>query len=172
MKKRGIIIKGNFIGSLDGKIVTMERPSNERWQNTNYNGFYRIHVHKVLLLQLYDGTFGGTIVNFIGTAHDSRLASVLNVDEALSHLDPSFLITGDSAFATSPRVVRSLTREDHSMAPPELRSNLADCMEILSILHVSAEWGVGGVENVFHILQEPLPADDMCFGSIVWNLSL
>lgn len=88
------VITGNFIGSLDGKIVEMERPCDFDWQEANYNGFYRQHSRKILLLQLFDGTYGAAVVNFIGTGHDSRLAGVLNLEKLMQHLHPSFIVAG------------------------------------------------------------------------------
>lgn len=171
-EKQGVTIPGNFIGALDGKIVESERPSDHRWQNTIYNGYYCVHAKKVLLLQLFDGTYGSAVINFIGSAHDSKLASKLKVAEMMSHLDSSFCIVGDSAFATSPRVVRSLTDAELRSIPQNELSMYRGIGEIFKTLRVSAEWGVGAVTKTFQVLEKPLPADDICYGKIIWEICL
>jgi hypothetical protein len=62
---QGINIAGNFIGTLDGKIVDRERPNDDQWQHTNHNGKSGTTATKVLLLQLFNGTYGAAVVNFI-----------------------------------------------------------------------------------------------------------
>ncbi len=74
MCRRNLHVTGDFIGAVDGKIVGRERPGNEAWQEANYNGKANAHAAKVLLIQLFDGTYGPSIFNFVGSAHDSRLS--------------------------------------------------------------------------------------------------
>ena len=103
------MLTGDFIGVMDGSILGRERPSDDAWQRANYNGKSNRDAMKVLLVQLFDGTFAAAVVNFPGGGHDAKLASFLNVGEAMQHLHPRFKLACDTAFATSSRVVQPLS---------------------------------------------------------------
>ncbi len=51
-------------------------------------------------------------------------------------------------------------------------SETVTAASLLSLLWECSEWGIGGVENTFQILQEALPADDLAFGWMVWETCL
>jgi len=107
-EKREYSCPGDFIGFLDGTIKDRERPCDDVWQKANYNGKTKSHAYKVLLVQLFDGCFAHCVVNFLGSVGDGRLCYYLDVEQGMSHLPANFKIAGDTAFATSPRVVRPL----------------------------------------------------------------
>jgi len=96
--RKGVLIKGNFIGALDGAIVSRQRPANDDWQQTNYNGKSNEVSAKMMFLTLFDGTIGAMVVNFIGSAHDSKIAAWMQLFEEMRNLDPSFVIAGKWIF--------------------------------------------------------------------------
>ncbi len=167
--RRGITLCGDFIGAVDGKIAWRERPGDDDWQNTNYNGKSNSHAAKILLVQLFDGTYSSSVVNYIGSAHDSRLASWLNFQEVMEHLPSNFVLAGDTAFGTSTRLIRPLSETEYATVGMNWHQ-LADCATILSKLRISSEWGVGAMVNTWRILRVPLPADDLNYGSMLWEL--
>ena len=74
-RKRGQYLPGNFIGAIDGSIIWQERSGDENWQQMNYNRKSCTLAAKILVIQLFDGTYGPSVLNYIGSAHDSKLAT-------------------------------------------------------------------------------------------------
>ncbi len=111
LRKRWFYIPVNFIGAIDGLIIQQEWSGNENWQHTNKNG-KSCTAAKILVIQLFDGTYGPSVLNYIGSAHDSKLASLLNINMLLAHLHPTFMLCADSAFRTSSQVVCPLTERE------------------------------------------------------------
>ena len=172
LRKRGVYLPGNIIGVIDGSIIQREQSGDENWQHTNHNGKSNSAAAKILLIQLFDGTYGPAVLNYIGSAHDAKLASLLNINSMLSHLHPTFMLISDSAFGTSSRVVCPMTEGEMRSLNSVQLSEAATAASLLSLLRECSEWGIGGVENTFQILREALPADDLAFGWMVWETCL
>ena len=149
----------NVIAMMDGWLVETERPGDDATQRANFNGKDRRHGKKNLAVFLPDGTIADCILNKPGATHDASLASSLNLETRMRHLPPEYAVAGDTAFATSPRVVRPLSRSEQ---PTDLRalSEILGQMAALSGVRVAAEWGIGTITKVWRILHVPLPADD------------
>tara|TARA_R110002050_G_scaffold264350_1_gene405014 strand:+ start:1495 stop:2610 length:1116 start_codon:yes stop_codon:yes gene_type:complete len=169
----GYEIAGCIIGAIDGKIGDRERPGDDAWQQTNYNGKSNAHAAKGLVIQLFDGTYGASVVNFIGLAHDSKITTWLDLCDVMSHLPPEYVIAGDTAFGTSSRLIRPLSMVEYTREMTiEQISLLSDCCKVLSSLRISSEWGIGALTNTFRIFQEKLPADDIIYGGELWELCM
>jgi hypothetical protein len=90
--RHNVEVPGHFIGALDGSAIARERPEDDAWQQTNHNSKIG-DAMKVLLVCLFDGTYGGAILNFIGTGHDSKLCCWLSVSHEMRHLNPAFMVS-------------------------------------------------------------------------------
>ncbi len=91
--------------------------------------------------------------------------------DEMSHLPPSYVLAGDTAFGTSVRMVRPLSVVEYSKnLTEEERRKAQESCSLLSKLRIASEWGVGSISNTFRILNTPLPIDDLQFGSEVWEL--
>ena len=67
----------------------------------------------------------------------------------MNHLDPSFVIAGDTAFGTnSPYMIHPLSEDEYIGDMNEL-SSYATAAMIVSSLWIASEWGVGAAPKVF-----------------------
>ena len=169
-KHRGIWISGAFIGAIDGTILWRERPIDDHWQHTNYNGKVCMPASKQLYVQLFDGTITAALVNFVGLMHDAKMCSILRLHEAMQHLPADFVVAADSAFGTSARIVHSLTETEYQSLSPADSARYAECANVLSVLRVTSEWAVGGPREVFQVLSNKVASDDLDVGWIIWEV--
>jgi hypothetical protein len=170
-KKKDYLITANVIGLIDGSILNRERPNDDAWQKTNYNAKSNNIAAKILIVQLFDGNYAAAVLNYIGSGHDARLCSWLNLSHQMNHLDLSFIIAGDTAFGTSPRMIRPLSEDEYVGDTNEISSYTTASM-ILSSFRIASEWGIGSIQKTFQILKKSLPIDDLEFGWIVWEVCL
>jgi hypothetical protein len=164
--------RGNFIGFLDGSIRLRERPDDDAWQEENRNGKSKTHAIKILLVQLLDGCFAPSAVNFLGTSHDSKIMKSLKLDRLMAHLPPDFILAGDTAFGSTSRIIRPLSETETSGISVHERSLVSSAASLLSCLRIGSEWSVGGPLQCFPLLNSPVPADDLDCGSLRWQLCL
>ena len=88
---------------------------------------------KILVVQLFDGNFAVAILNYIGSGHDAQLCSWLNLSNQMNHLDPSFVIAGNTAFGTSPHMVCPLSEDEYVGDINELSSYATTAMIVSSL---------------------------------------
>lgn len=147
-----------FIGFADGEIKALENPSDYAFQESNYNGYYRVAATKArissgssahccmqdLYLFLSDGCIAAATVNGVGTWHDSRFEFLLDIDGLLHHLPPEYLIAVDTAFPGSARKIRGLSETELGTFSLQDQAKARTAHEYLAKLRVAAEWGIGG----------------------------
>ena len=169
---RGNVMEGSFIGFLDGSIRPRERPGDDAWQEENCNGKSKKHAMKVLLIQLFDGCYANSAVNFVGTAHDAKIFRSLKLPSLMSHLSSKFVLAGDTAFASSPRIVRPLSSTELSQFSLEECSIIEAASSVLASVRIGGEWCIGGLLQLWALLKAPVPADDLVSGAIRWQLGI
>lgn len=109
---------------------------------------------------LSDGCVAMASLNGVGSWHDARVDTLMQIDHRLRHLDPRFVIAVDTGFASSERKIRVLNEVELS------KLSLADAVrartagEYLTRLRIAAEWGIAGLHKAWHILVLRGYADD------------
>jgi hypothetical protein len=147
------------IGVKDGKVFRMEEPTANQflW----LDGKTSRHGHRAVIIWLWDGTIALAGIHFAAGRNDGYVDLSLQLQEHMEHLDPKFYIISDSGFEGNSRVLRAVTSNDYNRLTPEEQDEYNSVIgKVFRRLRSSTEWGNGGLEKAFRVLQSPAPADD------------
>lgn len=165
-RPNGALLRGVF-GVIDGGRF----PCADYVDNDVQNAFYEGYTCTVNVTNLLVYNFKGEIihaaVNYPGTCHDSKLASLSGLvyprlDDVMT--PPGFALLGDSAFVTwniNGKIVRSRKHTEKGDIPQSTALAAVDCLlqRVMPSERQSAEWGIRALKAPFGILRIPLTAD-------------